>query len=137
MPQVILHTSHGAITLALDAEKAPQTVENFRPGGVEPLQISVGEGEIVGAGIRRVGVEVRKHVRDVHIMSTAEGPRRVVETAEGDPRLAETRRRDVQTDGAVVDPVERFYSPLPFAVEIGGDDGAFHGSFSFPWIRAC
>ena len=29
MPQVILHTSHGAITLALDAEKAPQTVENF------------------------------------------------------------------------------------------------------------
>lgn len=29
MPQVILHTNHGAITLALDAEKAPQTVENF------------------------------------------------------------------------------------------------------------
>ena len=29
MPQVILHPNHGAITLALDAEKAPQTVENF------------------------------------------------------------------------------------------------------------
>jgi peptidyl-prolyl cis-trans isomerase B (cyclophilin B) len=29
MPNVILHTSHGDITLALDAENAPQTVANF------------------------------------------------------------------------------------------------------------
>jgi peptidyl-prolyl cis-trans isomerase B (cyclophilin B) len=29
MPNVILHTSHGDITVALDAENAPQTVANF------------------------------------------------------------------------------------------------------------
>jgi len=28
-PQVILHTNHGDILIALDAEKAPKTVENF------------------------------------------------------------------------------------------------------------
>ena len=85
-----------------------QPVKGFDPGIRQRFQVGIGECKVIRCRVFRICVKIGKNVRDIHIMSPAPHTGGIVQTAVGDPGVCQFRQGAVQSDRAVVDPVQRF-----------------------------
>ena len=109
--------------IVFDRDAKP--VEDLRSGGMELFQISIRESEIIGSRFFRVCIEIREHIRDIHVMCPAVCSGCIMQPAERDARFPESQRRGLQIHWAVVHAMQRFDFPFVRCVKSAETEHSF------------